>query len=101
MQYGNYVRIGDKGNNLEAVAVIAEDMAMTIREIEKDKPGSIVEKAEIIIKEDSIAWKVSMLEPGEEEGRKTPDVLFLDGLPLSEEDKQEIIKMMRRRHANG
>lgn len=99
MKYGNYVRMGNKENNLEAVALIAEDMAMTIREIEKDKPGSIVEKAEIII--NTIAWKVSMLEPGEEEGRKTHSALFLDGLPLSEEDKQEIIKMIRRRHANG
>lgn len=100
MQYGNYVRIGNKENNLEAVALIAEDMAMTIREIEKDKPGSIVEKTEIIIKEDSIAWKVSMIESGGE-GRKTHSALFLDGLPLSEEDKQEIMAMIRRRHANG
>lgn len=101
MQYGNYVWIWNKENNLEEVAFIAEDMARTIREIGKDKPGSIVEKAEILIKEDTIAWKVSMLEPGEEEGRKTPAVLFMDGLPLSEEDKQEIIAMIRRRHANG
>ena len=64
MQYGNYVRIGNKGNNLEEVAFVAGDMARTIREIEKDKPGSIVEKSEIIIKDYTIAWKVSTLEPG-------------------------------------
>ena len=65
MQYGSYVRIGSKEDNLEGVAVIAEDMAMIIREIGKDKPGSIVEKAEIIIKDDTIAWMVVLIEPGE------------------------------------
>lgn len=96
MKYGSYVRIGSKENNLEGVAVIAENMAMIIREIGKDKPGSIVEKAEIIIKENTIGWKVEILEPGEEEQRrKKLNVKIMDGAPLREEERKDLVGVLQ------
>lgn len=70
MQYGNYVSKNGKRSTLEIVALIAEDMAIALRNIDAEKPGCIVEKAEIIIKEETIGWKVALLEPGEDDEKK-------------------------------
>lgn len=69
-------------------------MAIAMMQIEKEKPGCIVEKAEFI-KEDTIGWKVALLEPGEE--RKRRNVSFAEGGPLSEAKKKEIIEVLQKR----
>lgn len=68
MQYGNYIKKKGKETRPEELAALAQEMAMSMMQIEKEKPGCIVEKVEFIIKEDTIGWKAELLEPGE--GRK-------------------------------
>lgn len=66
MQYGGYEKKTGKETRPEELAKMAREMAMTVMRVEKEKPGCIVERAEFVIKEDTIAWKVALLEPGEE-----------------------------------
>lgn len=65
MQYGGYIEKTGKETQPEELALMAREMAMSVMQVEKEKPGCIVEKAEIIIKDDTIAWKVALREPGE------------------------------------
>ena len=65
MQYGGYVKKTGKETRPEELAALAQEMAIAMMQIEKEKPGCIVEKEEFIIKEDTIGWKVALLEPGE------------------------------------
>lgn len=66
MQYGGYVKKTGKETRPEELAALAQEMAMAMMQIEKDKPGCIVEKVEFIIKEDTVGWKAALLEPGED-----------------------------------
>ena len=65
MQYGGYVKKKGKETRPEELAEMAREMANTVMNVEKEKPGCIVERAEFVIKEDTIGWKVALLEPGE------------------------------------
>lgn len=64
MQYGNYIKKKGKETRPEELAALAQEMAMSVMQVEKENPGCIVNRVEFIIKEDTIAWKVALLEPG-------------------------------------
>ena len=58
--YGNYIAKPGEETTPEYIAVLAKDMAICMEELGKTNPGSTVEEAEIIIKPDSVGWKVAI-----------------------------------------
>lgn len=83
MQYGNYCVLIDEGTGQpkdlfdlklmrDAVLLCHEDMMMSAKQVMEEKPGSRFISGQIIIKAvqddfpETIAWKMTMLEPGED-----------------------------------
>lgn len=96
MQYGNFILKKQHETTIDCLVSILSDMEDAMENIRIGNPLCVVESAEIIIKEDTIGWKVALLEPGEEEQRrKKLNVKIMDGVHLREEERKYLVGVLK------
>ena len=65
MQIGDYIYKNRKETSPQELALMARQLMECVMEIDRNEPGCTVERAEFIIDERTVGWKVELTVPGE------------------------------------
>lgn len=65
MQIGDYIYKNRKETSIQELALMARQMMEVVMAVERQTPGCTVERAEFIIDEKTVGWKVELTAPGE------------------------------------